>query len=159
MIIWYSFFNNKGSHRLKLGLGHSSTVILRLGGGDQWAQIFYFLVKWAKLRQLYKIMTNRRGQKSPSHTPFTLSRAICALWVTCGGAWVLAGWMCSALPVSYLDVHQRKTEPHLRVLTVPSGGLQGHLQVAFAGNLCLHSCNCPPQLVELGLSLDAHYKA
>lgn len=34
-----------------------------------------------------------------------------------------------------------ETETHLAVLTVPSGGLQGHLQVVFVYSLCLHSCS------------------
>lgn len=55
-------------------------------------------------------------------------------------ACVLAGWMCSVLPVGFLDIRQGKTELLLGVLTVPSGGLQGHLQVALVENLCLHSC-------------------
>lgn len=48
---------------------------------------------------------------------------------------VLAGRRRSALFVGALDFHQRKTEPPLGVLTVPSGGAQGHLQVSFLGNL------------------------
>lgn len=34
-----------------------------------------------------------------------------------------------------------ETETHLGVLTVPSGGLQGHLQVVFVYSPCLHSCS------------------
>lgn len=123
-----AFFSSEGAT-------HYSCNPSQLSGGSHRAKIFF---SWSNLRSIYKTAANRKELRSSLRHFYIRPAVFC---VTCVVACVLAEWRSSALPFCSLGIHSPETNTHLGVLTVPSGGLQSHLQVVFVQSLCLHSCS------------------
>lgn len=112
-----AFFSSEGSHTLKL---QSSLAGWRKPQSKN-------LFSWSNLRFIYKAAANRKELRSSLRHFYNRPAVFCVTYVV---ARVLAEWRRSALPFLFLR-HSPETDTHLGVLTVPSGGLQSHLQVVF----------------------------